>query len=132
MVEKVELRIHGESSRPTLIYLPGLHGDWTLVGSFRRAMGGEVRFVEVTYPRTVTWSLEDYAAGVEAGLAAAGITGGWLLGESFGSQVAWALVARGRLTIRGLVLAGGFVRHPARWAVHLAARLTGGISLTLR
>ena len=61
-----QLRIHGDASLPTLIYLPGLHGDWTLVGGFREAVDGRVRFVEMTYPRTLTWSLDDYAAAIEA------------------------------------------------------------------
>ncbi|HYG34198.1 MAG TPA: hypothetical protein VEC99_05415, partial [Clostridia bacterium] len=69
MFEKVEIRIHHPNAQPTLIYLPGLHGDWTLVGGFRRELRGRARFVELTYPRTLTWSLEDYAAGVEQALA---------------------------------------------------------------
>jgi len=32
MAEELQLRIHGQASLPTLIYLPGLHGDWTLIG----------------------------------------------------------------------------------------------------
>ncbi len=131
MSEKLELRLYGDGSLPTLIYLPGLHGDWTLVGSFRRALGGRVRFVEMTYPRTLAWSLDDYAAGVESALAGQGIARGWLLGESFGSQVLWALVARNRLHVEAVILAGGFVRHPMRWGVRLAERLCGGISLGL-
>lgn len=88
----MQLRVHGEPSLPVLIYLPGLHGDWTLIGGFRRALGGKVRFVEITYPRTLIWSLDDYAAAVETVLAENGITTGWLLGESFSSQVVWAMV----------------------------------------
>src|SRR6516165_665918 len=99
MTELLELRVHGPSSLPTLIYLPGLHGDWTLVGSFRRALRGRVRFVETTYPRTLTWSLEDYAAAIESALASQGITGGWLLGESFGSQLIWPIAARRRFEV---------------------------------
>ena len=95
MEEQLQLRVHGEASLPTLIYLPGLHGDWTLVGGFLQALDGRVRFVEITYPRTLDWSLDDYAAAIEAALAQNGITSGWLLGESFGSQPLWALVARG-------------------------------------
>jgi len=53
MAEELQLRIHGEGSLPTLIYLPGLHGDWTLIGGFRQALAGRARFVEVTYPRTL-------------------------------------------------------------------------------
>jgi pimeloyl-ACP methyl ester carboxylesterase len=127
----LEIRIHGDASLPTLIYLPGLHGDWTLIGSFRRALAGRVRFVEVTYPRTLTWSLEDYASGVETALAEQEIHRGWLLGESFSSQVVWPLVARNQFQIAAVILAGGFVRHPMRWGVRLAERLCGGIPLRL-
>ena len=47
----IQVRISGGPELPTLIYVPGLHGDWTLVGSFRKAVKGRVRFVEMTYPR---------------------------------------------------------------------------------
>ena len=129
MKEELQLRIHGEASLPTLIYLPGLHGDWTLIGGFREAVGGKVRFVEFTYPRTLTWSLDDYAAAIETALAQNGITSGWLLGESFASQVAWAMVAREKIRVQGVVLAGGFVKHPMNRAVRLAEKLTGRISM---
>lgn len=112
MEETLQLRIHGDASLPTLIYLPGLHGDWTLVGSFRHALGNKVHFVEVTYPRTLAWSLNDYAAALETALANDGIATGWLLGESFSSQVVWAVMARGRFRAQGVILAGGFVKYP--------------------
>ncbi|MGP8019555.1 MAG: alpha/beta fold hydrolase, partial [Limisphaerales bacterium] len=112
MAEEIQLRTHGNVSRPTLIYLPGLHGDWTLISGFRNAIGDKARFIEITYPRTLTWSLDDYAAAVEIVLAKNGITGGWLLGESFSSQVVWAMVARGTFPARGVILAGGFVKYP--------------------
>jgi pimeloyl-ACP methyl ester carboxylesterase len=159
MAEELQLRIHGEASLPTLIYLPGLHGDWTLIGSFRKVIGGRARFVEITYPRTLTWSLDDYAATIEAALAHNGITRGWLLGESYGSQVLWAMVGRAssraagdtsnrnhesgssgdsphqavknNFKIEGVILAGGFVKHPMRCVVRLAEKLTGRISTGL-
>jgi pimeloyl-ACP methyl ester carboxylesterase len=131
MNEMLEMRVYGDASLPTLIYLPGLHGDWTLVGSFRRALRGRVRFVEMAYPRTLSWSLDDYAQAIEGALAERGIARGWLLGESFGSQVLWSLVARSRFQIEGAILAGGFVRHPMRWAVRLAGRLSGNLSHSL-
>jgi pimeloyl-ACP methyl ester carboxylesterase len=131
MTEKLELRIHGNAALPTLVYLPGLHGDWTLVGSFRRAVSGRVRFVEMTYPRTLAWSLDDYAREIEAALAEQGIARGWLLGESYGSQVLWNLVGRGRFQAEAVILAGGFVRHPMRWGVRVAENVCGGISLAL-
>ena len=92
--EKVLVRVHGSPALPTLIYLPGMHGDWTLVTSFRHELTGKVRFAEMSYPRTTTWSLEDYAREVEASLLSAGVREGWLVGESFGSQPAWAMIGR--------------------------------------
>jgi pimeloyl-ACP methyl ester carboxylesterase len=129
--EKLQLRVYGHESKPTLVYLPGLHGDWTLVGGFRRAMAERVRFVEMTYPRTLTWSLEDYAREIEDTLAERGIRGGWLLGESFGSQILWPMVGRRRFNVEGVVLAGGFVRHPMQWGVRFAERVAGGMPLLL-
>jgi pimeloyl-ACP methyl ester carboxylesterase len=119
--ETVQLRVHGDAALPTLIYLPGLHGDWTLVSSLRAAVAGRVRFVEFTYPCRTDWSLEDYARSVVEQLTARGITRGWLLAESFGSQVAWSLLqqADARFAPLGMIFAGGFVRHPIIWGVHL-------------
>jgi pimeloyl-ACP methyl ester carboxylesterase len=114
MEDEVQIRIHGGRSPRTLIYLPGLHGDGTLIGGFRHALGSQARFVEITYPRTLTWSLDDYAAAIETALAKNGVTRGWLLGESYGSQVA-----------------GGFVKHPLRRLARLAEKLTGRISNAL-
>jgi len=119
MVEELQIRVHGAASLPTVVYLPGLHGDWTLVGGFRRQLAGKARFVEFIYPRTLTWSLEDYAAAIENALAQNGITSGWLLGESYGSQIVWALVARKKFSAQGIILAGGFVKHPSRRGVRL-------------
>lgn len=116
--EALQIRIHGQPSDPTLVYLPGLHGDWTLVASFRAAVKDKLRFVEFTYPRTVTWSLEDYARAVIHALKANGIHSGWLLGESFSSQVAWKIIeltASEReigFSASGVILAGGFARYP--------------------
>jgi pimeloyl-ACP methyl ester carboxylesterase len=131
MSEVLQIRSFGDPTAPALVYLPGLHGDWTLVGGFRRAMGERVRFVEVTYPRTLTWSLEDYADGVEKALAGLGISSGWLLGESFSSQVVWPIVSRKQFPVQGVILAGGFVRHPMLWGVRLAEKFCGAISLGL-
>lgn len=84
----VVVRSHGPATLPTLIYLPGIHGDWTLITRFRKALASRRRLVEITYPRTRVWSLTDYAKAVECALLEHGVTAGWLLGESFGSQPA--------------------------------------------
>lgn len=119
-LEKLQIRIHGADHLPTLIYLPGLHGDWTLIGDFRKHLAGKVRFVEFTYPRSLTWSLDDYAKAIEKSLAQNGIASGWLLGESYGSQLAWQLAARKKFPAEAIVLAGGFVKFPFRWGVKFA------------
>src|SRR5437899_12514489 len=113
---------HPDAPAPCLIYLPGLHGDWTLVGSFKAALGSKVRFVEITYPRTTTWTVTDYANAVLKALHEAGITRGWLLAESFGSQIGWEILRlassqsqSGSFSPNALILAGGLVRHPMRW-----------------
>src|SRR6516162_308169 len=128
MEEKLELRVHGDDSLPTLIYFPGMHGDWTLIGGFRSAVLGRVRFVEMTYPRTLTWSMDNYAAAIEGALTEHGISSGWLLGESFGSQPLWKIVARGKFEVQGVILAGGFVRHPAHRFMSLMGKIMGHLS----
>jgi pimeloyl-ACP methyl ester carboxylesterase len=40
----------------------------------------------------------------------------------------WALVGRGKFAAQGVILAGGFVKHPMRQVVRLAEKLTGRIS----
>ncbi|PYK62504.1 MAG: hypothetical protein DME21_06130 [Verrucomicrobia bacterium] len=166
MTDELRIRVHGDALLPTLVYLPGMHGDWTLVSSFRAAMAGRVRFVEFAYPRTLTWSLDDYARAIEQALLANGIERGWLLGESFGSQPAWAIIARDQISgepapsreencrgvsevrlpspgggvrkphrsqphfqTQGLILAGGFVRHPVNWAVRMAGLVSSATPL---
>ncbi|HSH93060.1 MAG TPA: alpha/beta hydrolase [Roseimicrobium sp.] len=130
MPEELQMRVHGPATAPTLVFLPGLHGDWTLVTSFRMRLGNAVRFVEFTYPRTLEWSLDDYADAIADALHKAGIDHGWVLGESYGSQIVWPLATRGRFKVKGIILAGGFVRHPMNWAVRLAARVGKGVSLS--
>jgi pimeloyl-ACP methyl ester carboxylesterase len=128
MDQSWQLRVHPAAldppAAPVLVYLPGLHGDWTLVGPFRAALAGRATFGEVTYARTYRASLSDYADAVFDLLRAQGLAHGWLLAESFGSQVAWAMLAAPRpgFTIRGIILAGGFVRYQPRWLVRLGGR----------
>lgn len=112
----VSVRVH-EGTGPTLVYLPGLHGDWGLIGAFRRALGSKVRFVEFSYTKDPV-ALEALAGAVRAKLDEAGIGSGWLLLQSFGSQVGWSLVEQG-FQAEGVILAGGFVRHPWPWGVSL-------------
>jgi pimeloyl-ACP methyl ester carboxylesterase len=134
------VRVHGSDQSPTVIYLPGLHGDWTLIPAFRAEISSRARFVEFTYPRTRSWSLDDYAANIIDLLSKYGIKSGWLLGESFGSQILWAIARRNTTPTAapslsgdgqaatsfkplGFILAGGFVRHPVPAAVWCAYQI---------
>ena len=126
-----QIRIQGPASAETLIYLPGVHGDWTLIGGFSRALAESVRLVQITYPRTLSWSLADYAHNIENTLAEHGISTGWLLGESFGSQIVWEMVSAERFRTKGVILAGGFARHPVPLMASLAAGLVGRSSFKL-
>lgn len=155
--EKLAIRTHDTEAvdRPVFVYLPGLHGDWTLIASFRKAIRPHVRFVEFTYPRTLDWSLRAYADAVAAELEKHRIDRFWLLGESFGSQVGWNLIGRfgdprfvgnhrgdagdrggdkGRdetaFRIDGFILSGGFVRHPCLAEVRLARRIAAHAPLS--
>ena len=138
MTESLQLRVHGAGAAPTLIHLPGLHGDWTLLGPFRAALGGGARLVETTYPRRPEWILDDYAAALETALSERGIRRGWLLAESFSSQVAWQLLGRREsrgaavdLEVAGLILVGGFVKHPWPWGVRVAHGASRAVPLWL-
>jgi pimeloyl-ACP methyl ester carboxylesterase len=131
----------GPLAQETLIYLPGLHGDWTLLGPFRQAMAGRVQLMEITYPRCTDWNLDRYAVAVVEELARLGVASGWILGESFSSQTAWAIARllgapnggalRKAFNMRGLILAGGFVRHPLPWGVRLAGRSSDAVPMWL-
>ncbi len=82
--EYLQVRIHGSVELPTLIYFPGLHGDWTLAASFRNQFAGKVRFVEITYPQTTKWSLQEYGGAIVQALESKLIVSGWLLGDTMG------------------------------------------------
>jgi len=136
--ELLQLRIHGSPSLPTLVHLPGLHGDWTLLGPLRTALAGHARLVETAYPRRLDWGPGDYAAAIESSLIEHGVTSGWILGESFSSLVAWQFMARQQASgpaksfnATGLILVGGFIRHPWPWGVQFAHVVSRNVSLRL-
>ena len=132
MSDELQIRIH-ESGGANLIYLPGTHGDWTLNSGFRREIQTRVRLIEFTFPRTLLWSLDDYAQAIEEKLVERNIQSGWILAESFGSQVTWAMQKRTSKSFQphGIILAGGFVRHPIIGSVQMARHLTRTIPLWL-
>ena len=136
--DRLVLRLHDSPRHPRLIHLPGLHGDWTMLAPFRSVLAGNACLIETTYPRQPAWALDDYACTLENALLENGVTNGWLLGESFSSQVAWQFLARqqasehpARFRVDGLILVGGFVRHPWPWAVMLAHTASRAVPMRL-
>jgi pimeloyl-ACP methyl ester carboxylesterase len=120
--EVLQIRVHGSPELPTLIYLPGTHGDWSLIAGLRNKLLPQYCFVEFTYPRTTAWTLDDYASHIREALKSNGLKQGWLLGESFGSQIAWLLASAPQTGFKcqGIILAGGFGRHPFPWEIDFA------------
>jgi pimeloyl-ACP methyl ester carboxylesterase len=98
------------------------------------ALGERVRFVEFTYPRTLTWTVEDHARAVLDRLSAHGIREGWILAESFSSVVTWAILERAAaagFTVKGVVLSGGFVRYPYPFIVRMTRAVNRVLPLWL-
>ena len=128
MEEELQLRIHGEASLPTLVFLPGLHGDWTLIGGFRSAVAGRARFVEFTYPARSRgrWTITRRPSKPRWQKTASAAAGCWANPTVRRFCGRWS--PAGNFRAQGAILAGGFVKHPLRWAVRLAEKLTGRIS----
>ena len=130
-------RLHGETGGPTLVYLPGLHGDATLIGGLRGHLPPDWRFAELVYPRRSTGTMAELANSVVSALLASGISQGIVVAESFGSQVAWEILRSAALRFRmdRLILAGGFVTHPwpraVRWALGTWGRTPSPVFDTL-
>lgn len=140
MSESLNLQIQGDATLPTLVYLPGLHGEWSFNFELRQAFKDRLRFVEIAYPKVDTWRLKDYPEHITRALLNKGITEGWLLGESFGSQVAWAMLSHAEESQRtgqphfrsqGVILAGGFVRYPLMLGVRLVRNSHRALPLRL-
>ena len=95
------------------VYLPGIHGDWSMIGDFRR-------HVLLT---TVSWSLPIPGPNLDPSAIWAGgsghvgknkITHGWIIGESFGSQVLKLDCNVPSESSEGVILSGGFSPEPER------------------
>lgn len=124
-MNEVKITVNDAGKNPTLVYLPGIHGDASLVKEFKKYVAGKICFVEIEYPKNPDWEIEDYALAVESALKKTGIGECWLLAESFGSQVAWAILSKRRqFKANGVILAGGFVRHPIIIGVKLIRLIT--------
>lgn len=110
----------GDPSAPPILYLPGVHGDWTPQGRARPILSRDFHFVETAYPRIDHWSIEDYGRALKELLDSLEIESAHVVGESFGSLVAWQFGIAHPQRVRSFTLVGGFTRPP-RFGVAAAA-----------
>lgn len=115
-------QVSGREELPPLVYLPGVHGDWTPLVSARPLLSDGLRLVEVAYPRVDHWSLEDFGEALDALLDRLGLQSVHLVGESFGSLVAWQFGLTHSERVRSLILVGGFAQPPSFRRAALARR----------
>lgn len=101
----------GPDEGPPAIYLPGSHGDPSMLAPARQHLNRELRLHEVTYPRAAEWRLPRYASALEDLMDVLELESAHLIGESFGSMVGleFGLAHPGR--VRSLTMVGGFC-HP--------------------
>ncbi|MCX7872244.1 MAG: alpha/beta hydrolase [Verrucomicrobiae bacterium] len=126
------IKVNFPECSPTLVYLPGIHGDSTLAQKIRRHFENKTCFVEIEYSKRTDLKLTDYARSIENLLIKNEIKECWLLAESFGSQVAWAIVSEKRaFKVKGIILAGGFVRHPFIPGVRVVKTISKVLSIRL-
>lgn len=105
-------RVSGRAEAPVVVYLPGVHGDWTAQTAARPVLTQGLRLIEVAYPRTAAWNLEEFASALGALLDELGQRRVHLVGDSFGSLVAWQFALHDPQRVRSLVLVGGFCQPP--------------------
>lgn len=110
----------GDRTAPPVVYLPGVHGDWTPQGQARLILSREFHFVETAYPRIHDWSIENFARALNDLLDHLGIKSAHVVAESFGSLVGWQFGIANSERLRSLTLVGGFSRAP-RFGVAAAA-----------
>lgn len=113
-------RISGPAEAPAVIYVPGIHGDWTPLWRIREMLNRNFRLIELAYPHAAAnWTLEDYVARLRAALDRLELGGVHLLAESFGSLVGWGFCCRHPERVKTLMIAGGFCSTPGRALVAL-------------
>lgn len=124
--ERLVYQRTGPSDGVPLLWLPGVHGCWTPLERARPLFEGSLQLIEVAYPLFDHWSLEHYAAALENLLDALELESVHLVGESFGSLVAWQFGLSRAARVRSHVLVGGFCQAP-----RLRVAATAGLGLSL-
>lgn len=113
-------RIRGGEGAVPVVYLPGVHGDWTPQAAASVILAGAFRLVEISYPREPLWRLEDYASALVSLLDRLEIESAHVVAESFGSLVGWEFGLEHGSRVRSMVIVGGFCQPPGPRKVLLA------------
>jgi pimeloyl-ACP methyl ester carboxylesterase len=117
----------GPPEAPAILYIPGIHGDWTPKWRMRHVLARHHRLIEIAYPRAATdWSLDDYVTRLDRLVESLHLDNVHLLAESFGSLIGWRFACHRPERVSSLMIAGGFCCTPGRLeiaAAELALRL---------
>ncbi len=119
-------RVSGEEHATPVVYLPGVHGDWTPQAAAGPILAERFRLVEVTYPKKPHWSIGDYMNAVVSLFDRLEIDSAHVIAESFGSLVGWELGLEHPSRVRSMMIVGGFCQPPgppkvllAKWGLSL-------------
>ena len=63
----------GNTQAPPIVYLPGVHGDWTPQVRARPLLSREFWLIETAYPRIDHWSINDFSRSLKQLLDRLGI-----------------------------------------------------------
>lgn len=103
----------GPAPAPTIVYVPGLQGDWTLNWQIRPLLNRSNYLVELGYPHaSARWTLNDYVARLLEVFDRLELSSAHLLAESFGSLPAQLFCLRYPERVNTLILAGGVSSSP--------------------
>lgn len=105
-------RESGNASNPPLIYLPGVHGDWTPQAVASPMLSANFRLVELTYPKQPAWNVGHYVAALQELMDELDIASAHIVAESFGSIIGWQFGLELAERVHSLILVGGFCQPP--------------------
>ncbi|MCH8203536.1 MAG: alpha/beta hydrolase [Candidatus Hydrogenedentes bacterium] len=119
-------QVSGEECATPVIYLPGVHGDWTPQAAARTILAEKFRLIEITYPKKPQWRIEDYMNALLSLLDRLEIRSAHVIAESFGSLVGWEFGLEHPARVRSMMIVGGFCQPPgpakvlfAKWGLSI-------------
>lgn len=115
---------------PTLILLPGLDGTEAFLRPLAEAVSPFCKVLTVCFPEAGASDYVDTLQWVRT--ATAGLTEYFILGLSFSGPLAVLLASEEPSRVKGIILAGTFLRSPRRGLAALGFACRGPVVATLR